>query len=68
MPVVQVHLKEGRSLEEKRQLVRRITDALVEICGSAEERVHVIIDEVPEESWGRGGTLLSDTAKATPPG
>ena len=68
MPVVQVHLKEGRSLDEKRELVRRITDALVEVCGSVEERVHVIIDEVPEQSWGRGGTLLSDIAQNSPPG
>lgn len=65
MPVVQVHLKEGRSPEERRQLVRRITDAMVEVCGAVEERVHVIINEVPGDSWGRGGALLSDLA-ATP--
>jgi len=60
MPVVQVHIKEGRSLDQKRELARRITDALVDVCGAAEERVHVIIDEVPEDNWGRGGRLLSD--------
>lgn len=60
MPVVQVHLKAGRTLEQKRQLVERITTTLVEVCGSAPDRVHVIIDEVPEESWGRGGRLLSE--------
>lgn len=65
MPVVQVHLKEGRSLKDKRELVQRITDAMVEVCGAAEDRVHVIIDEVSEESWGRGGKLLSDIAAAS---
>ena len=60
MPVVQVHIKQGRSLDQKRELARRITDALVDVCGAAEERVHVIIDEVPEDNWGRGGRLLSD--------
>lgn len=60
MPVIEVHLKEGRSVEDKRELVRRITDAMVDVCGAVEERVHVIIDEVPEESWGRGGRLLAD--------
>ncbi len=60
MPVVQVHLKAGRTLEQKRQLVERITTTLVEVCGSVPDRVHVIIDEVPEESWGRGGRLLSE--------
>ncbi len=65
MPVVQVHLKAGRTLDQRRELVSRITDALVDVCGSNRENVHVIIDEVPEDSWGRAGTLLSD---APPPG
>jgi 4-oxalocrotonate tautomerase len=60
MPVVEVHLKAGRTLDQKRQLVERITQTLVEVCGSAPDRVHVIIDEVPEDSWGRGGRLLSE--------
>ncbi len=60
MPVVQVNLKSGRTVEQKREIVRRMTDALVEVCGAVEERVHVIINEVDEDSWGRGGKLLSD--------
>jgi 4-oxalocrotonate tautomerase len=60
MPVVQVHLKSGRTVEQKREIVRRMTNTLVEVCGSVEDRVHVIINEVEEESWGRGGQLLSD--------
>jgi 4-oxalocrotonate tautomerase len=60
MPVVQVSLKSGRSLEEKRELVERFTQALVEVCGSSAERVHVVINEVSEDNWGRGGRLLSD--------
>ncbi len=64
MPVVQVHIKEGRSMTQRRELVRRITQDLVEVCGAAEERVHVIINEVPTDQWGRGGTLLSDISAA----
>ncbi|HWA42430.1 MAG TPA: 2-hydroxymuconate tautomerase [Hypericibacter adhaerens] len=60
MPVVQVHLKAGRTTEQKRRLVEKITDSLVEIAGANRERVHVIIDEVPADSWGRAGKLLSD--------
>lgn len=60
MPVVQVHLKAGRTLDQKRQLVARITDALVDVCDANRDRVHVIIDEVAEDSWGRGGRLLSE--------
>lgn len=60
MPVVQIHLKAGRSVDEKRALVARVTDAMVEEVGAVRDRVHVIVDEVPTESWGRGGVLLSD--------
>ena len=60
MPVVQVNIKEGRTLDQKRQIVARMTDVLVEVCGAVRERVHVIINEVEEDNWGRGGQLLSD--------
>mgnify|MGYP000423221965 CR=1 FL=1 len=60
MPVVQVNIKEGRTLEQKREIVAKMTDVLVDVCGAARERVHVIINEVEEDNWGRGGQLLSD--------
>lgn len=60
MPVVQVNIKEGRTLDQKRRVVARITDVLVEECGAARERIHIIINEVEEDNWGRGGQLLSD--------
>ena len=60
MPVIQVSIKQGRTLDQKREVVARMTDVLVEVCGAARERVHVIINEVEEDNWGRGGQLLSD--------
>ncbi len=60
MPVVQVNLKSGRTVAQKREIVRRMTDVLVDVCDAVEERVHVIINEVEEDNWGRGGSLLSD--------
>ena len=60
MPVVQVNIKEGRTLDQKREIVARMTDVLVDVCGSARARVHIIINEVEEDNWGRGGQLLSD--------
>lgn len=60
MPVVQISIKQGQSRETKQQLVAGVTDTLVDVCGSARERIHVIINEVGEDNWGRGGSLLSD--------
>lgn len=64
MPVVQVHMKAGRTVDQKRELVSRITDALIDVCGANQESVHVIIDDVQGDSWGRGGKLLSEQAGA----
>ena len=50
MPVAQV--KEGRPAEQKRQLVERITDALVEVCASNPEAIHIIINDVPADNRG----------------
>jgi len=60
MPVVQVNIKEGRTLDQKREIAARMTDVLVEVCDASRERVHIIINEVEEDNWGRGGQLLSD--------
>lgn len=60
VPVVQVSLKEGRTLEQRRTLVARTTDVLVDVCGSNRQKVHVIINEIEQDKWGRGGALLSD--------
>ena len=62
MPVVQVNIKAGRTLVQKREVVARITDALVDVCGAIRHNVHVIINEIEESNWGREGQLLSDIA------
>ena len=48
---------EGRSTEQKQALVERITDAMVEEADASPEHLHVIIHDVPKESWGRNGDL-----------
>jgi len=50
----------GRSTEQKRRLVRAITDAMVEHANCKPDHLHVIIQDVPKDSWGRSGTLGID--------
>lgn len=64
MPVVTVQMWEGRTLEQKRALVRAITEAMVEHAGAKPESLHVIIQEVPLENWGRAGVLGVDRQDA----
>lgn len=65
MPVVTVEMWPGRTTEQKRRLVAAITDAMVEHCGCKPEHLHVIIYDVPKDSWGLAGRLGIDKEPET---
>jgi 4-oxalocrotonate tautomerase len=60
MPVVTVQMFEGRSLDQKRKLVRAITDAMIEHAQARPDGLHVVLQEIQKENWGRAGVLGSD--------
>ncbi|HWJ73318.1 MAG TPA: 2-hydroxymuconate tautomerase [Kaistia sp.] len=60
MPEVIVYAVEGRSTEQKRGLVKDITDAVTRNFGVAAEQVVVQIVESSTSSKARGGVLFSD--------
>jgi len=60
MPHIQITLLQGRTTDQKRKLVTRITDAMVEECNARREAVTVAIVEVPREDFASGGTLIAD--------
>jgi 4-oxalocrotonate tautomerase family enzyme len=62
MPVVTVQLWEGRSPNAKRALVNAITDAMIEHASADPSGLHVILQEIPPENWGRAGVLGVDRA------
>lgn len=51
MPHVIVKMWPGPSEIEKRDLANRITKALIESIGTADESVSVAIEEVPSSRW-----------------
>ena len=67
MPVVVVQLWEGRSVEQKRQLVRAITDAMVQFADASPDALHIAIQEYSKEQWARGGVLAVDMEAHTAP-
>ena len=60
MPVVTVQLWTGRTVNQKRRLVAAITEAMVQHADCGADHLHVIIQDVPKESWGRAGRLGID--------
>lgn len=60
MPMIRVEMFEGRSDEQKRALVDKLTDAFVETAGGSHDAVDVILYDVPKANWGIGGVLAKD--------
>jgi 4-oxalocrotonate tautomerase len=64
MPVVTVQMFRGRTLEQKRALVRAITDAMVEHAAAKPDALIVVIQETEPENWAMAGRLVADRDSA----
>ena len=60
MPTVIVHADEGRTVEQKRGLVKDITDAVCTNFNVVPEAVTVYIREGKKENRGKAGKLAID--------
>ena len=60
MPEVYVHAVKGRSLDQKRALVKDITDAVVKNFSVAPEVVTVEMVESEPTAKAKGGVLFSE--------
>lgn len=63
MPFAQIYLIEGRSDEQKRAVIEKVTAALVEAVGAPVEAVRVLITEVPKTQWGIGGKSAKELGR-----
>src|ERR1051326_4680701 len=60
MPLVQITLLQGRTVEQKRKVAERITQAMVEEAKVTKEAVVVTFIEVTREDYASGGVLMAD--------
>ena len=60
MPQVRIDMVEGRTIEEKRVLVEKITEAVCTSVGAKPERVTVLIFDIPKTNHGNSGKLRID--------
>jgi 4-oxalocrotonate tautomerase len=67
MPLLNVQLFAGRSVEQKRALAQALTEACTRVLGVAPQTVDVIYTDVEKHDWATAGRLWSDEAPATAP-
>jgi 4-oxalocrotonate tautomerase len=60
MPVVNIHIAKGRTIDQKRALVEAVTKAVESTLNTKAEWITVIIEEHDRENWATGGRLHSD--------
>ena len=60
MPFVQIFALEGRTSDQKRELVQAVTRSVCESIAVKPEDVQVVIVDTPRENWGTAGVLASD--------
>ncbi len=61
MPYVNVKItREGATPERKAEVIRRMTQVLVEVLGKNPETTVVVIDEVDTDNWGIGGVPVTE--------
>jgi 4-oxalocrotonate tautomerase len=60
MPIIQVHLIKGRTVDQKRKLVANITDAVVKSLDVKNEDVRIILQEMAKDDYAVAGTLVMD--------
>ena len=61
MPIVRVEMWSGRTREQKSELAKAITDAVVKIAKTTPEATTVIFEDIAKENWAIGGKLASDS-------
>jgi len=60
MPIVQIELIEGRTLEQKRVLAEKVTKAIVESLNCPETAVSIIMRDMKPDNYAKAGKLSCD--------
>lgn len=55
MPIVQIHMLEGRTPELKEKLIYNVTQTIHETLNAPVETIRVILDEMPLQHFGIAG-------------
>ena len=63
MPMIEIHLLEGRTPEQKRNLLASVTQAVQDSIGAPIASIRVWINELAPEDYMASGELAADHRK-----
>ena len=60
MPILQMEILKGRTMEQKRAMAKKVTDAITETLNCPKDAVRIIIREMETENFAHAGVLRVD--------
>ncbi len=60
MPIVQMDILKGRTVEQKREMVKEVTNAICKTLSCPPDVVSIIIREMEDEHYAAAGKLYLD--------
>lgn len=60
MPILQVEILKGRTVEQKRAMAKKVTEAISETLNCPKDAVSIIIREMDTENFAKAGELYVD--------
>ena len=60
MPFIQIHMVEGRTVEQKREIAQAVTREVARIAKVDQSRVKIYFFDLPKDNVSSGGTLRID--------
>jgi 4-oxalocrotonate tautomerase len=67
MPFISVEILKGRTLDQRREFARRVTDAAVETLDTTPDKVRIVFRELDPTELSRGGILAIDVQRGPKP-
>lgn len=63
MPIITIQQSLGRTVEQRRLLIKRITEAFEEAYDVGPEAVTIFFQDYDDDMWGKSGRLHTDRQK-----
>jgi len=60
MPIVQIDLIEGRTIEQKRELAKRVTEVICETANCPADAVTIVLRDAAKQNIAKAGVLMLD--------
>jgi 4-oxalocrotonate tautomerase len=52
MPYINVQITQEATRSQKAEIIKEMTETLVQVLNKKPEHIHIVIQEIAEENWG----------------